>query len=59
MIKCSFCKSFTDSEKLPNGWGRAKLSIPGIEAVDLTFCPNHKAEAEKELDLAFERASKQ
>jgi len=58
MYKCSFCEAVTSSEKLPDGWGRAKLQIPGVEPVDVTFCPIHKAEAEKKLDLAFEQASK-
>ena len=53
MYKCSFCKAMTKDEKLPDGWGRAKLQILGAETVDITFCPLHQAEAEKKLDLAF------
>lgn len=59
MYQCSFCKMMTSTEKLPDGWGRAKLQIPGMEMVDITFCPLHREEAEKKLDLAFEQASRQ
>jgi len=58
MKQCSFCKSVFFSAKMPDGWGRAKLQIPGAEPVDVTFCPLHRAEAEKKLDLAFEQAGK-
>lgn len=59
MYHCSFCKKVTNTYegKLPDGWGRAKLQIPGVEPVDLTFCPLHKGEAMRKLDLAFEKAS--
>lgn len=53
MYKCSFCKAMTKDEKLPNEWGRVKLQIPSVETVDITFCPLHRAEAERKLDLAF------
>ena len=59
MYQCSFCKTSTTAEKLPDGWGRAKLQVPGVETVDVTFCPLHKEEATKKLDLAFEEATKQ
>lgn len=58
MYKCSFCEAETILDKLPEGWGKAKLSIPRVEPVDVTFCPLHKEEAIKKLDLAFEQASK-
>ena len=58
--KCTFCPAYLDgSEKLPDGWGRAQLKLPGQDPVDVTFCPLHKAEAEKKLDLAFDQASEQ
>ena len=59
MYQCSFCKAQSCTTKMPNEWGRAKLILPGAEPVDVTFCPIHKEEAEKKLDLAFEQASKQ
>ena len=58
MYQCSFCKAQVLSTKLPDGWGKAKLQIPSAELVDVTFCPLHKKEATKKLDLAFEQASK-
>lgn len=61
MNHCSFCKAVTNTYlgKLPDGWGRAKLQVPGAEPVDVTFCPLHKVEAEKKLNLAFEEAGQQ
>ncbi len=53
MYKCSFCKAATNSEKLPDGWGKVKLQVPGKPLVDVIFCPLHCKEAEKKLDLAF------
>lgn len=53
MYRCSFCKAMTKNEKLPNEWGRVKFQILGAEIVDITFCPLHRVEAEKKLDLAF------
>ncbi len=59
MYQCSFCKAQVLSTKLPDGWGKAKLHIPGVEPVDITFCPTHKDEAVKKLDLAFDEAAQQ
>ena len=54
MIQCSFCEAIIENvEKLPEGWGRAKLSLNDKEVVNITFCPKHRKEAEKKLDLAF------
>jgi len=55
MYKCSFCGVKAETDKLPDGWGRAKLQVPGQETVDITFCPLHRDEAEKKLDLALRR----
>ncbi|GAI61093.1 unnamed protein product [marine sediment metagenome] len=57
MIKCSFCEAIIENtEKLPEGWGRAKLQVPSVETVDITFCPLHRKEAEEKLDVAFTKA---
>lgn len=61
MEECSFCEDKTERDsngKLPEGWGKAKLDIPGVEPVDVTFCPLHRAEAEEKLDLAFAHCQK-
>jgi len=55
MYRCSFCDVKAETDKLPDGWGRAKLQVPGQETVDITFCPLHRDEAEKKLDLALRR----
>ena len=52
MFKCSFCEAKTQDKKLPEGWGRAKGKLPGRE-FDITFCPDHRKEAEDKLDLIF------
>ena len=53
MRECSFCEAkVPDSVKLPYGWGHAKLSV-GSKITEVTFCPKHRKEAEKKLDLAF------
>jgi len=58
MIECSFCEAIIENtEKLPEGWGRAKLTIHGEEKVNLTFCPKHQKEAEEKLDLVFKKDS--
>ena len=56
MYQCSFCKAQSCTTKIPDDWGKAKLNIPGVEPVDVTFCPLHKEEAERKLDFAFEKA---
>ncbi len=53
-IKCSFCNEKT--QKIADGWGRAKMSTPTGE-IDIVFCPNHRAEAERELDIYFRSQS--
>lgn len=54
MYHCSFCKNVTNTYegKLPAGWGYAKLSV-GNKVTEVTFCPKHRKEAERKLDLAF------
>ena len=53
MRECTFCEAkVPDCMKLPDGWGRAKLSV-GKEVTEVTFCPKHRKEAEARLDLAF------
>lgn len=55
MEHCSFCKAKTKrvDGRLSEGWGKAKLTIPGKEPVDVTFCPDHRKEAAEKLDLGF------
>ena len=56
MIKCSFCEAIIENtEKLPEGWGRAKLVVGDEEKVNITFCPEHRKEAEEKLDLIFKQ----
>ena len=56
MIKCSFCEAIIENtEPLPEGWGRAKLSLNDEEVVNITFCPEHGKEAEEKLDLVFKK----
>jgi hypothetical protein len=53
MRKCDFCDAqVPDSMKLPSGWGRARLTV-GKQTTEVTFCPKHRKEAEKKLDLVF------
>ena len=55
MEKCSFCPVTTDRTnegKLPEGWGQAKGNVFG-ESFDITFCPEHRKEAEEKLDVIF------
>lgn len=59
MYQCSFCKAQSCSTRIPNEWGKAKLQVPSVEPVDVTFCPLHKEEAMKKLDLAFEQTNRQ
>ncbi|KKN15920.1 hypothetical protein LCGC14_0981120 [marine sediment metagenome] len=58
MYQCSFCKAQSCTTKIPDGWGKAKLIVPDVEPVDVTFCPLHKKEAERKLDFAFEKMGK-
>ena len=56
MIQCLFCEAMIENtEKLPEGWGRAKLVVGGKEKVNITFCPKHRKEAEEKLDLIFKQ----
>lgn len=58
MENCTFCKAKTERTnegKLPEGWGKTKVNIPGNEPVDITFCPEHRQEAEIKLNLAFNK----
>ena len=52
MFNCSFCDEKSNSDKLPEGWGRAKGKVEA-KKFDITFCPKHRKEAEKKLDLIF------
>ena len=55
MEKCSFCEAVTErglDGKLPDGWGKAKGNVLG-QSFDITFCPEHRREAEEKLDLIF------
>ena len=52
MIKCSFCETKINLESLPEGWGKAKGEV-GNNEFDIVFCPKHRKEAEKKLDLIF------
>jgi len=52
MNQCSFCEARVYGQKLPSGWGHAKLVVGG-KTTEVTFCPKHRKEAEKKLDLAF------
>lgn len=57
MEKCSFCEAETKrglGGKLPEGWGIAKGTVFG-QSFDITFCPEHRVEAEEKLDLIFKR----
>ena len=55
MRKCTFCEAkVPDGMKLPDGWGHAKLSV-GEEITEVAFCPKHRKEAEKKLDLMFSK----
>lgn len=55
MYKCSFCDVKAETDKLPEGWGKARLQVLAQEIVDITFCPLHQSEAEEKLDLAFSK----
>ena len=52
MFECTFCYKKSNTEKLPDGWGRAKGNV-GDKKFDITFCPDHRKEAEEKLDLLF------
>ena len=54
LYKCSFCKAKIWSEKLPESWGKAKAKV-GDKEIDLTFCPQHRKEAEEKLDIFFKK----
>ncbi len=53
MYKCSFCDAVRKETRLPDEWGGAKIHIPGKEDVEITFCPLHRKEAERKLDIAL------
>jgi len=55
MYQCSFCKAQSLTTKIPKEWGKAKLQVPGMGTVDVTFCPLHRKEGEEKLDLALEQ----
>ena len=52
MFECTFCNKKSRAEKLPEGWGTAKGKV-GEKEFDITFCPDHRQEAEGKLDLVF------
>jgi len=54
MIKCDFCEALRENEKgYSDGWGHVKLQFDSNPPVEVTFCPKHRKEAEKKLDIAF------
>ena len=54
MFECTFCNKKSKAEELPERWGKAWGEV-GEKEFDITFCPGHRKEAEKKLDLIFSK----